>query len=433
MRVLVWALSGLLASWAIACSSDDATGGTGGTAGTGGGGGSETGVVVFIPDGAVDPPVEATVREIDASGFPRPEDLVSPVFDIGPSGTQFDIPVTVGIPINPDTPAGTVVEVVRFDEASGDWEPLAGTTIIGSAAFAKTDHFSSFSTAQNPSGLACDNVWTGGPGTVAPLLTPGGITVSPGTKTDEDIAFSGPSEIALGSTWETTSCSVTVSGNFGAGLTGDGGWIDYSNGRATGVVPQAGGGAFSFQLQHVPPNDPRGPFLGLSDPCHAPLGNYPYDLNIHFAAACGNLCQGVTCGGTGPCGNTTCNPANGQCEGPCGSSNAGKCVQGLCMVEVSMSAGETGNSVCAAEGLTCDSVPVLSPPEDACIAFNPTASVTSTGNGWRQGIYCNNNTNLACEGKTNNCHSCPPCRDDGLDCNTANSTQIEDIYASCVP
>ena len=28
MRVLVWALSGLLASWAIACSSDGATGGT---------------------------------------------------------------------------------------------------------------------------------------------------------------------------------------------------------------------------------------------------------------------------------------------------------------------------------------------------------------------------------------------------------------------
>jgi hypothetical protein len=41
MRVLVWALSGLLASWAIACSSDGATGGT---AGTGGSGGSETGV-----------------------------------------------------------------------------------------------------------------------------------------------------------------------------------------------------------------------------------------------------------------------------------------------------------------------------------------------------------------------------------------------------
>lgn len=432
MRIWVLALSGLLASWAIACSSDGTTDGTGGTAGSGGSGGSESGVVVSIPDGAADPPVEATIREIDASGFPRQDDLVSPVFDIGPSGTQFDIPVTVGIPINPDTPAGTVVEVVRFDEASGDWESLEGTMIIAGSAFARTDHFSNFALLQSPDAAVCDNIWSGGPGSVPPLHTAGGLTVVPGTKTAEDIAFSGPSEISLGSTWETQSCSVTVSGNFGAGLMGDGGWIDYSNGRATGTFPQTGGGPYSFALQHVPPNDPRGPFLGLSDPCYAPLGAYPYNLNIHFAADCGNLCQGVTCSGTGPCGNTTCNPANGQCEGPCGSSNAGKCVQGLCMVEVSMSAGESGNSVCAAEGLTCDSVPVLNPPEGACIAFNPTATVSSDANGWEQGIYCNDNMGLACAGRTNDCHSCPPCNA-GLNCTTSGSDLIERVYASCVP
>jgi len=324
--------------------------------------------------------------------------------------------------------------VVRFDDASGEWEALEGTMIIGGSAFARTDHFSNFALLQSPDAAVCDNIWSGGPGSVPPLHTAGGLTVVPGTKTAEDIAFSGPSEISLGSTWETASCSVTVSGNFGAGLMGDGGWIDYSNGRATGAIPQGGGGTYSFALQHAPPNDPRGPFLGLSDPCYAPLGSYPYNLNIHFAADCGNLnlCQGVTCSGVGACGNTTCNPANGQCEGPCGSSNAGRCVQGSCMVEVLMSSGDDGNDVCAAEGLTCDSVPVLNPPEVACLAFHPTASVTSTGSGWEQGIYCNNNTNAACQGKTNNCHSCPPCTA-GLDCLTTNSTQIESVFAICVP
>ncbi len=430
MRDWVLALSGAVVSCAIGCG-DGPSGGSGGTSGTGGtGGGGDTGVVVSIPDGATEEPVEATVREVDSSGLPNTDQLVAPVYDIGPSGTQFAIGVTVGIPINPDTPAGTAVEVVRFNDANGEWEPLPGTSIIGGSAFAQTDHFSVFSVLGAAAAASCDNLWTGGPGTVPPLHAVGGITVTPGVKTAEDIAFSGPSEISLGSTWESPSCDVMVSGNFGPGLTGDGAWIDYSNGGGASI-PQAGG-AYSFQMQY-----PRGPFLGLTDPCHAQLGAYPYNLNIHFTADCVDLCLGVTCPpGTGACAATTCNPLNGLCESApgttCGSSNAGICVQGECMVEVSMSAGESGNSVCAAQGLTCDSVPVLSPPEVACVKFHPTASVSADANGWEQGIYCNNNTNKACEGRTNDCHSCPPCNA-GLGCTTANSTQIESLYARCIP
>ena len=431
MRVWLAVLGGVVACGAIGCG--DGPSGGGGTSGTGGtagsGGGVDTGVVVFIPDGATEAPVEATVREVDASDFPDAENLASPVYDIGPSGTQFTAGVTVGIPIDADTPAGTTIDVVRFNDTSGEWEPLDGTSIIGTSAFAQTDHFSVFAALGSAAAAACDNLWTGGPGTVPPLHTVGGLTVVPGVKTSEDIAFSGPSEISLGSTWESPACDATVSGDFGPGLTGDGAWVDYSNGGGASI-PQAGG-PYSFPMQF-----PRGPFLGLSDPCHAQLGAYPYNLNIHFTGDCVDLCQGVTCPpGTGPCGTTTCNPLNGICESApgttCGSSNAGICVQGECMVEVSMSAGESGNSVCAAQGLTCDSVPVLSPPEAACISFHPTASVSSDANGWEQGIYCDNNTNLACEGRTNDCHSCPPCNA-GLDCTTANSTQIESIFALCI-
>jgi hypothetical protein len=102
------------------------------------------------------------------------------------------------------------------------------------------------------------------------------------------------------------------------------------------------------------------------------------------------------------------------------------------VVEVSMGSGESGDSVCAAEGLRCDSAPVLDPPEEACLAFNPTATVSVDANGWRQGIYCNDNMGLACQGRTNDCHNCPACNP-GLGCTTANSVLIEDVYVSCVP
>jgi len=437
MRVWIVTLIGLVASWVVGCS-DDATQGSGGAAGTGGtaGAGGDTGVVVFIPEGASEDAVEASVRELDASGFPNTEDLVAPVFDIGPSGTEFAVGVTVGIPIDPDTPAGTTIEVVRFDDASGEWEPLGGTTIIGAAAFAQTDHFSVFSALGGVAAAACDNLWTGGPGTVPPLHTAGGLTVVPGVKTSEDIAFSGPSEISLGSTWESESCSVTVSGNFGPGLVGDGAWTDYSNAGGGGNIPQSG--AYSFLIQHQPPNDPRGPYLGLSDPCHAPLGAYPYNLNINFAANCIDRCAGVTCQpGNDPCATVACNPVNGLCEpvpnaGTCGSSNAGRCIQGMCIVEVQMGGGASGDSVCAAEGLTCDSVPVMNPPEAACIAFNPTATVSADINGWEQGVYCDDNMGKACEGRINDCHSCPACNA-GLVCTIVNSDLIERLYARCVP
>jgi hypothetical protein len=115
----------------------------------------------------------------------------------------------------------------------------------------------------------------------------------------EDVAFSGPSEISLGSTWVSNSCSVTVEGSFGPGLVGNGAWIDYSQ-EGSGVVVNGGGGAFSFDLTTSPPANPRGPYFGLSDPCHALLPTYPYNLNISFAAECVGLCSGVDCSDGNP-------------------------------------------------------------------------------------------------------------------------------------
>ncbi len=356
-------------------------------------------VIVILPDGST-----ATVEVVDASDYPDQDSLASPVFDIGPSGTTFDVPVTIGLPIDEGTPDGPVV-VARYNETTDEWDHLPGSFIVATTVFAKTDHFSIFAALSAPQAAACDNLWTnGGPGTVAPLLVPGTITVTPGTKTEEVIQFSGPSSFAASSTWTSPGCTVTVEGLFGPGQTGDGMLIDYSNGGTTYAVPQVAGGAFSVTL-----NAPIGPFFGLADPCHAAIGGVPYLLNVHMTGDCGPV-------------NPPPTPV------PCGSGNNGKMIQGRCMVEVTLP--QSGNDACAAEGMTCIDIPVLSPPEEACVAFNPTASVTSTGSGWQTGFYCDGAGGSACAGKTNNCHSCPPCTSN-ITCASTDPTNINRIYASC--
>ncbi len=159
-----------------------------------------------------------------------------------------------------------------------------------------------------------------------------------------------------------------------------------------------------------------------------------------IAGDCTDMCAGVTCtGNTGnPCTAEACNPSNGICEvvsiaGTCGSGDAGRCVEDECVVEVPMAGGASGNTVCAAQGMTCQGTPAFAQPEAACLAFHPGVGVTMGSSGWRQGIYCNDNMGAACSGRVDTCHSCPGCLDTGLDCGTANSTQLEALYAVCVP
>ncbi len=390
---------------------------------------------MFIPPGASPTATEPTVREVDPSAYPDEERLVSGVFEIGPSGSQFDVPVTVGIPIDPDTPAGTPVEVIRFDEESGAWETMPGTTIVENLAMAPTEHFTPFAVAVSPQPPGCDNIWGGGPGMVARMLVPETIEVSPAVKLDEQFANSAFAQIALGSTWTTDACEVTVSGQFGDGLQGNGAWVDWQTGSG-GEIPQGPGGSFSFTLPTGPGNG--GPYYGLTDPCHAPLQNYIYNLTIEATSDCPDLCEGVTCDDDdgNPCTADTCDPATGSCEqspsdGSCGSSGAGLCVAGSCMLEVIMDGSTDGRAACEAEGLTCVDNPVLAPPEAACLAFHPDASVSSDANGWKQGVYCDDNMGAACAGRANDCHHCPACNDTGITCSQLGSDLIESIFVRC--
>ena len=239
----------------------------------------------------------------------------------------------------------------------------------------------------------------------------------------------------MGSTWDSPACQIKVTGSFGP-VSGDGAWIDYSNGGG-GPIPSSGGG-FSLGLETDPPDNTRGPSFGITDPCQAAIGVYAYNLSIAFAADCEDPCDTIDCSDGNPCTDDTCIPIVGECEhtptgGTCGSGGNGRCIQNMCIVEVPMAPNVSGNTVCADEGLSCAGVPVIQPmDQEACKAFHPSASVTATVNGWRQSVYCNNSVGLACEGKTDNCHHCLACLSTGLDCTTSNSDQIASLFAQCV-
>jgi hypothetical protein len=104
------------------------------------------------------------------------------------------------------------------------------------------------------------------------------------------------------------------------------------------------------------------------------------------------------------------------------------------MFAVSMAdAATTGDTVCAAAGLTCAGVPVLATPSAACVAFHPEALVTSNASGWRQSVYCDgSNDGAACNFEVK-CHDCPACVDTGLTCGTSSSTQLSELFVECVP
>ena len=57
-----------------------------------------------------------------------------------------------------------------------------------------------------------------------------------------------------------------------------------------------------------------------------------------------------------------------------GSSGVGRCVLGLCVMEVTMDGSTNGNLFCQAEGLNCIAYPVFLPPTLPCKVFHPDAS-----------------------------------------------------------
>ncbi len=116
---------------------------------------------------------------------------------------------------------------------------------------------------------------------------------------------------------------------------------------------------------------------------------------------------------------------------PCTEDIGCRVVDGNNIFVVPMGLGQSGYDICSAQGYQCTGVPVMTPPESACLAFHPGADVSSDANGWRQAVWCNDDDGLACDGRVS-CHHCPDCITTGLTCGTSNSVNLSELFVECV-
>jgi hypothetical protein len=398
----------------------------------------------LAPAGAGAAAENLAIEDVGRDGFPDSATLTSSVFEVEPDGAAFDRPIVVALPIDPNTPDGTRIEVVRLDETAMTWTPVPGAFVAGRHAFVRTDHLSAFSTRANPSSTACFDTWRiTGSTAPPPIHRRGAIQVTGATLEQESVVFSGPVAVALGSSWSSESCIAPVEGTFGEATPGgstEGAWRDYSHPLVT-PISSLNGGPFRFTIRSAEPDAARGPFFGIADPCTAPLDVFSYQLDVAFTSACTDPCQGETCNDADPCTDDLCDPADGSCattpRTTCGADDAGICVQGTCTLAVPLDGTTSGTQSCAAIGLTCvDPLPVFEPAEAACLAFHPTAVVSKGLSGWQQSVWCDGDTGPACSPdpllpRFDTCHDCPTCTEPVLTCEDTTSTDLSQSFVEC--
>ena len=105
---------------------------------------------------------------------------------------------------------------------------------------------------------------------------------------------------------------------------------------------------------------------------------------------------------------------------------------GRLIFKVEMNVGADGNSVCSTHGLICADVPVLSPSNLACGTFFPIATSTTSDSGWKQSVWCNGNSGLACSNRFDVCHDCPACSSATLNCSTGATQLFSALFVECV-
>lgn len=269
---------------------DDGGGDAGGTGGTlvgpeGGVVTSDDGkVVVFVPAGAVESgTVDIAITEA-GTGFPDEDTLLAPVYELGPDGAEFAVPVTLSIALDADEPAA----IVTLDGSA--WMELPASTVTAGRAFAQTTHFSTYSAAP-PAGNPDPCLFRDSP---APLVVPGNVVVSNATQVDTSTAFSGADMMERGSRWEASAPTVTVSGVAGPPA-GTGGYAVFGTmGEGEGTFDVAADGSFSLQLDLKT----QGPWFALTDACLQPYATGPSGWLYNLEIACDPDCMAG--GGTTP-------------------------------------------------------------------------------------------------------------------------------------
>lgn len=313
------ALNGLLlvlvvfvACLAGACSSDGtgASGGSGGAAGTGGAGGdlppgttriggrggvanSESGDgSVSVPSGAIGSgSLDITVAQLSRDDFPDPGGRSSDVFQFGPEGASFDVPVTISLALDEDQ-AESAATLWKLDEANDVWEEIALSYPTQGRVWGQTSGFSIFAAgpASAPSECTQRDIFA--------LNTPGNVEVLVADRDQTTFVGVGTLfEQETGSVWITLNDTFTVTGLAGP-PEGQGRWIDFATGPnfENGTFDIGPTGMFSIEFD-IPPLGFR--YLALTDACLGPFvtetNGWLYNLEVWCGPNCGQNLNAPPC------------------------------------------------------------------------------------------------------------------------------------------
>lgn len=193
------------------------------------------GVQVVVPPGALGAPVVITVTPTAARPLPPGMQGLGTVYDLGPAGTSFAVPVTVTLPLDPaQVPAGGQVRMLHELHVAGTdaWEALPGLSIGATSVSAQTTSFSHLTlTLGNsppsitrqptdvavvaPSGASFSVAFTGTPGFDVQWerSNDGGVTWTDAVAVQAVNAAPGGSVLLLGST---SAVAASLGGDHGA-------------------------------------------------------------------------------------------------------------------------------------------------------------------------------------------------------------------------
>ena len=155
------------------------TGGSSGTGGTGGTGGSAMdaagdsaaaaalitaatggtlstgGASLLVPAGVLTADQMLTLSvETPGAGTPGRANIVGDIYDFGPNGTKFRVPVQLTLPIPGAVAADKKAVVAWLEESTGEWFPVA-TTVSGDKAIGLVTHFTRFAVLVLPKEEIC--------------------------------------------------------------------------------------------------------------------------------------------------------------------------------------------------------------------------------------------------------------------------------------
>jgi hypothetical protein len=124
------------------------TAATGGTLAAGGGS-------LLVPAGVLtaDQMLTVTVRAPSASD-PGRANIVGDIYDFGPDGTKFQVPVQLTLPIPSAVPADKKAVIAWLEESTGEWFPVT-TTVSGDKAVGLVTHFTRFALLVIPKEQIC--------------------------------------------------------------------------------------------------------------------------------------------------------------------------------------------------------------------------------------------------------------------------------------